>query len=202
MHIESKSSALFQPPVHCIIPLLYFTKKQTQKKYTCSSSKRGKQTNKHQKQKKGEGPCEVMCYSGGVTNALWNTEDVPDVPAMISGPRGSSMVSTSGMGVGWGSESSESTTTEEEAAPASSAPAPSIPSTHTGDNSSPANRLQHLNIKHRHIKHEWQSVDLWEHLFKPKTHTCKDVLQHAGERVLGPGSTPWDVAAVKVRSHQ
>ncbi len=153
MHIESKSSALFQPPVYCTIPLLHFTKTK-HKKNTHAAHLRERKVNKHQKQMKGEGPCEVTCYSGGVTNALWNTEDVPGVPAMISGPRGSSMVSTNGMGVGWGSESSESTITEEEAAPASSAPAPSIPSTHTGDNSSPANRLHLLNIKHRHIKHE------------------------------------------------
>lgn len=78
------------------------------------------------------------------THALWNREEVPAVPAMISGTRPSSMLSTSGMVGGWGSESSESAPAAEDDAPASSAAAAaattsSIPSRETGDSSSPAN---------------------------------------------------------------
>ncbi len=72
------------------------------------------------------------------THALWNTEEVPVVPAMISGTRASSMLSTSGMGAGWGRESSESTPAEEDDAPASSPTATSsMTSREPGDSSSP-----------------------------------------------------------------
>lgn len=71
-------------------------------------------------------------------HALWNTDEVPVVPAMISGTRASSMLSTRGMGAGWGRESSESAPAEEEDAPASSPPATSsMMSREPGDSSSP-----------------------------------------------------------------
>lgn len=80
-----------------------------------------------------------------VTNALWKAEEVPGVPAMRSGPRGSSMVSTRVRGAGWGIESSESNPAEEEEAPASSPTAPSsIPSKQTGDRSSPNSNEREL----------------------------------------------------------
>lgn len=73
----------------------------------------------------------------GATHALWNTEEVEVVPAMISGTRASSMLSTRGIGAGCGRESSESTPTEEEDAPASSAATSSMTSREPGDSSSP-----------------------------------------------------------------
>lgn len=74
----------------------------------------------------------------GATHALWNTEEFPVVPAMISGTRASSMLSTRGMGAGWGRESSESAPAEEDDAPASSPTATSsMPSREPGDSSSP-----------------------------------------------------------------
>lgn len=78
------------------------------------------------------------------THALWKTEEVPAVPAMISGTRPSSMLSTSGIVGGWGSESSESAPAAEDDAPASSAATTSsIPSRETGDSSSPTNSSLH-----------------------------------------------------------
>lgn len=72
------------------------------------------------------------------THALWNTEEVPVVPAMISGTKASSMLSTSGMDGGWGRESSESAPAVEDDAPASSpTTTSSIPSKETGHSSSP-----------------------------------------------------------------
>lgn len=76
------------------------------------------------------------------THALWNTEEVPVVPAMISGTRASSMLSTRGMGAGWGRESSESAPAEEDDAPASSPPTSSMPSREPGESSSPEKTLK------------------------------------------------------------
>lgn len=73
------------------------------------------------------------------THTLWNTEEVLVVPAMISGTKASSMLSTSGMDGGWGRESSKSTPAVEDDAPVSSPPTTtsSITSSETGDSSSP-----------------------------------------------------------------
>lgn len=82
--------------------------------------------------------CVGVCRTDGATHALWNTEEVAVVPAIISGTRASSMLSTRGMGAGWGRESSESAPAEEDDAPASSPTATSsMTSSEPGDSSSP-----------------------------------------------------------------
>lgn len=62
---------------------------------------------------------------------------------MISGTRASSMLSTRGMGAGWGKESSESAPAEEDDAPASSPTATSsMTSREPGDSNSPGTKAK------------------------------------------------------------
>lgn len=99
--------------------------------------------------------CMVLWQVWGMDRAndtLLNTEQVPVVPAMMSGTRASSMLSTKGTGAGWGSESSESAPAEEDDAPASSPTVTSsMMSKEPGDSSSP-NRTTKFTLNYTHLQ--------------------------------------------------
>ncbi len=166
MHIESKSSALFQPPVYCTIPLLHFTKTK-HKKNTHAAHLRERKVN-----------INIRIKWRMRVRVRWRAIQV-GLPTHFGTQRMSRVylrwyrvpeAHRWSPPMGWGSAggaSHQNQPLQRKRRPRPhQPPPPSIPSTHTGDNSSPANRLHLLNIKHRHIINEWQSVDCWEHLFK------------------------------------